>query len=113
MLGWWVRVLIPVHALFISQTSLFTRRMSEDRIVSLYHDVRAATGWDIGYFAVDARLFPISASDTWIFYAPAKLSDHRVLYLPDGRVLPFEFFQIVATTKRGSNLPRHCLSPGY
>src|SRR3989454_9747271 len=86
--------------------------MSEDRIVPLYHDVRAATGWDIGYFAVDARLFPISASNTGIFYAPAKLSDHRVINLPDGRVLPFEFFQILATTNRGSNIPIQFVAPG-
>src|SRR2546428_104893 len=86
--------------------------MSEDRIVSLYHDVRAATGWDIGYFAVDARLFPISASNTGIFYAPAKLSDHRVLNLPDGRVLPFEFFRSLATTNGGSNIPIQFVARG-
>src|SRR2546429_1372058 len=86
--------------------------MSEDRIISLYHDVRGATGWDIGYFAVDARLFPISGSTTGIFYAPAKLSDHRVINLPDGRVLPFEFFQILANTTRGSNIPIQFVAPG-
>jgi len=110
--GLWAPDLQPLNAQFIFLTSLFTRRMSEDRIVSLYHDVRAATGWDIGYFAVDARLFPISASNTGIFYAPAKLSDHRVLNLPDGRVLPFEFFQILATTNRGSNIPIQFVAPG-
>src|SRR2546425_11170885 len=110
--GLWAPDLQPLNAQFIFLTNLFTRRMSEDRIVSLYHDVRAATGWDIGYFAVDARLFPISASNTGIFYAPAKLSDHRVLNLPDGRVLPFEFFQILATTNRGSNIPIQFVAPG-
>jgi len=110
--GLWAPDLQSLNAQFIFLTSLFTRRMSEDRIVSLYHDVRAATGWDIGYFAVDARLFPVSASNTGIFYAPAKLSDHRVLNLPDGRVLPFEFFQILATTNRGSNIPIQFVAPG-
>src|SRR2546426_1198628 len=110
--GLWAPDLQPLNAQFIFLTSLFTRRMSEDRIVSLYHDIRAATGWDIGYFAVDARLFPISASNTGIFYAPAKLSDHRVLNLPDGRVLPFEFFQILANTNRGSNIPIQFVAPG-
>src|SRR3989449_9680948 len=86
--------------------------MSEDRIVSLYHDVRAATGWDIGYFAVDARLFPISASNTGIFYAPVKLSDHRVLNLPDGRVLPIDFFQIFANTQNAQNIPLQLVQPG-
>src|SRR3989441_6806129 len=86
--------------------------MSEDRIVSLYHDVRAATGWDIGYFAVDSRLFPISASNTGIFYAPVKLSDHRVLNLPDGRVLPIDFFQIFANTQNAQNIPLQLVQPG-
>src|SRR5437867_69208 len=110
--GLWAPDLQPLNAQYIFLTSLLTRRMSEDRIVSLYHDVRAATGWDIGYFAVDARLFPVSASNTGIFYAPVKLSDHRVINLPDGRVLPFEFFQILATTNRGSNIPIQFVAPG-
>src|SRR3989449_203486 len=110
--GLWAPDLQYLNAQYIFLTSLFTRRMSEDRVVSLYHDVRAATGWDIGYFAVDARLFPISGSNTGIFYAPAKLSDHRVINLPDGRVLPFEFFQILATTNRGSNIPIQFVAPG-
>src|SRR5437867_2352838 len=110
--GLWAPDLQPLNAQYIFLTSLLTRRMSEDRIVSLYHDVRAATGWDIGYFAVDARLFPISGSNTGIFYAPAKLSDHRVINLPDGRVLPFEFFQILANTNRGSNIPIQFVAPG-
>ena len=110
--GLWAPDLQYLNAQYIFLTSLFTRRMSEDRIVSLYHDVRGATGWDIGYFAVDARLFPISGSNTGIFYAPAKLSDHRVINLPDGRVLPFEFFQILANTNRGSNIPIQFVAPG-
>ncbi len=110
--GLWAPDLQSLNAQYIFLTTLFTRRMSEDRIASLYHDVRGATGWDIGYFAADARLFPISASNTGIFYAPAKLSDHRVLNLPDGRVLPFEFFRILATTNRGSNIPIQFVAPG-
>lgn len=110
--GLWSPDLQTLNAQYIFLTTLLTRRLSEDRLVSLYHDVRGATGWDIGYFAVDARLFPISASNTGIFYAPAKLSDHRVLNLPDGRVLPFEFFQILATTNRGSNIPIQFVAPG-
>src|SRR3989441_8341722 len=86
--------------------------MGEEQLVTLYHDIRDATGWNIGYFTVDARLFPTSAQNTGIFYAPVKLSDHRVLNLPDGRVLPSGFFQILANTNRGQNIPIQFVAPG-
>src|SRR2546428_571989 len=84
----------------------------ENGVVSLYHAIRVVTGWNIGYFAVDSRLFPISASNTGIFYAPVKLSDHRVLNLPDGRVLPIDFFQIFANTQSAQNIPLQLVQPG-
>ncbi len=110
--GLWAPDLQSLNAQYIFLTYLLTRQLNEDQVVSLYHDVRDATGWNIGYFAVDARLFPIQASNTGIFYAPVKLSDHRVLNLPDGRVLPFEFFQILANTNRGQNIPIQFVAPG-
>src|SRR2546426_23534 len=111
--GLWAADLQSLNAQYIFLTHLLTRQLNEDQVVSLYHDVRDTTGWDIGYFAVDARLFPIQASNTGIFYAPVKLSDHRVLTLPDGRVLPFEFFQILANTNSGAqNIPIQLVAPG-
>ncbi len=47
-------------------------------MVSLYHDLREVTGHDIGYVAVDSRLFPFSAYSNNIFYAPAKLNDRTI-----------------------------------
>jgi asparagine N-glycosylation enzyme membrane subunit Stt3 len=64
-------------------------------LVSLYHDVRSITGNDIGYFAVDSRLFPFSATGNNIFYAPAKLSDHRIDSVTNA---PIDFFEIKALT---------------
>jgi dolichyl-diphosphooligosaccharide--protein glycosyltransferase len=110
--GPWAPDMQAQNAEYIFLTNVITRRMDEERVVSLYHALRAATGWEIGYFAVDSRLFPISVQNTGIFYAPVKLSDHRVIQLPDGRVLPFEFFQILATTNRGSNIPIQFVGPG-
>ena len=109
--GLWAPDMQAQNAEYIFLTNVITRRMDEERVVSLYHALRAATGWEIGYFAVDSRLFPISVQNTGIFYAPVKLSDHRVIQLPDGRVLPFEFFQILATTNRGSNIPIQFVGP--
>jgi dolichyl-diphosphooligosaccharide--protein glycosyltransferase len=50
-----------------------------NNMVSLYHDLREVTGHDIGYVAVDSRLFPFSAyNSNNIFYAPAKLNDRII-----------------------------------
>lgn len=110
--GAWASDMQPANAQYIFLTNVITRKMDEERTVSLYHALRSVTGWEIGYFAVDSRLFPLSVQNTGIFYAPVKLSDHRVVQLPDGRVLPFEFFRILATTNRGSNIPIQFVGPG-
>src|SRR5438552_15380 len=86
------------NAVYVFLTTLIAQHLDANAVASLYHAVRDATGWDIGYFAVDSRLFPIGVQNTGIFYAPVKLSDHRVIQLPDGRVLPVDFFQILGTT---------------
>ena len=66
-----------------------------DNLTSLYHDIRSITGNDIGYFAIDSRLFPFSATGNNIFYAPAKLSDHRIDPVTNA---PTDFFEIKALT---------------
>src|SRR2546422_597915 len=110
--GAWAPDMQPLNAEYVFLTHLLTRQLDLEGVVSLYRGIREATGWEIGYFAVDSRLFPISVQNTGIFYAPVKLSDHRILALPDGRILPFEFFQIYATTNRGSNIPIQDVAPG-
>jgi len=82
------------NALYIYAGDLLTSALNTDEQADLYHAIRGATGKSIRYFAVDARLFPTSAENTGIFYAPIVLSDHRVIELPDGRVLPPDFFRI-------------------
>src|SRR5207245_2882145 len=110
--GLWAPDLQPTNAAYVFLTNLIAGHLTENSVVSLYHAIRDVTGWNIGYFAVDSRLFPISASNTGIFYAPVKLSDHRVLNLPDGRVLPIDFFQIFATTQNAQNIPLQLVQPG-
>ncbi len=99
------------NAAYIYLSTFMLQRLSEDRLVQLYGAIRGATGWSIGYFMVDSRLFPISAQNTGIFYAPAKLSDHRVLSLASGQVMPLDFFQLFADTNRGQRLPVQILDP--
>ncbi|MFW3146970.1 MAG: STT3 domain-containing protein [Thermoplasmatota archaeon] len=52
--------------------------LGEENLVNLYHDIRGTTGKSLRYFAVDYRLFPFSASNTGIFYAPITLADRNV-----------------------------------
>src|SRR5439155_320861 len=96
--GVWAADMQASNAVYVFLTTLIAQHLDANAVASLYHAVRDATGWDIGYFAVDSRLFPINVQNTGIFYAPVKLSDHRVIQLPDGRVLPVDFFQILGTT---------------
>ncbi|MEA3559157.1 MAG: carboxypeptidase regulatory-like domain-containing protein [Candidatus Thermoplasmatota archaeon] len=52
--------------------------LDEEELVNLYHDVRGVSGDSLRYFAVDYRLFPFSAQNTGIFYAPITLADRDV-----------------------------------
>ncbi|HYM40826.1 MAG TPA: carboxypeptidase regulatory-like domain-containing protein [Thermoplasmata archaeon] len=109
--GPWDSNLQTGNAPYIYLGQILLGRLSEDQLVNLYQAVSAATGTSIGYFMVDTRLFPISASNTGIFYAPAKLSDHRVLNLVNGQVMPYDFFQLFANTQTANNLPIQFVSP--
>ncbi len=103
--GLWDSTLTAVNTPYIYLDALFLQKLTEAKIVTLYADLSAATGTTIGYFMIDTRLFPLSASNTGIFYAPAKLSDHRTINLANGQVLPFDFFQIFANTSNAQNIP--------
>ncbi|HEY3421038.1 MAG TPA: STT3 domain-containing protein [Methanomassiliicoccales archaeon] len=74
-------------------------KIGENKLVSLYHDLRGLTGYNIGYFAVDSRLFPFSATSQNIFYAPAKLSDQRIDPLSNA---PLDYYTITAVDQYGT-----------
>src|SRR3989454_410446 len=59
--GLWASDLQPLNAQYIFIANLLTRRMGEEQLVTLYHDIRDATGWNIGYFPKD-----LNATDTGI-----------------------------------------------
>ena len=73
--------------------------MGETNLTALYHDLRGITGYNIGYFAVDSRLFPFSATSQNIFYAPAKLSDQRIDPLSNA---PTDYYTITAVDQYGT-----------
>ncbi|HSV42003.1 MAG TPA: carboxypeptidase regulatory-like domain-containing protein, partial [Methanomassiliicoccales archaeon] len=70
-----------------------------ENLVEVYNYARTITGNDIGYFAIDSRLFPFSATSSNIFYAPVKLSDRRVDPTTND---PIDFYKIVAIDQYGN-----------
>jgi asparagine N-glycosylation enzyme membrane subunit Stt3 len=72
--------------------------VGQEKLVALYHQQRDVTGYDIGYFAIDGRLFPFTATSYNIFYAPATLADRRV----DTGNVPIDFYEIKAVDQYGN-----------
>jgi len=100
--GRWDSRMQPMNALYIYLRQYLDAQTTTDTLASLYHDMRKATGWSIRYFSVDSRMFPFDGGGNNIYYAPVKLSDHRVLELNDGRVIPIDFFTVEAETDKGT-----------
>lgn len=67
-------------------------------LVDVYNQLRTLSGEEIGYFAVDSRLFPFSATYNSIFYAPATLSDRAI---DPNTNAPTDFYEIKAVTATG------------
>ncbi|HAX94994.1 MAG TPA: hypothetical protein DCY35_00495, partial [Prolixibacteraceae bacterium] len=86
------------NAKYIASRVLLKDAMDEEGIVRFYSDLESITGHSIRYFGIDSRLFPFSADNTGIFYAPAKLSDHRI---DDIANQPYDFWEIKAVGEYG------------
>lgn len=90
------------NGIYIYLSTIMSEKLAVDQQALLYHDVREATGKSVRYFLVDTRLFPLDGTNTGIFYAPVKLTDHRVTELPDGRTIPIDFFNLRVNTNLGT-----------
>ncbi|MCK4718854.1 MAG: peptide transporter, partial [Thermoplasmata archaeon] len=88
-----VNELTPDNMKYTYQKTIIMENTEDDEeLVNFYRDIREATGFDIRYMAVDSRLFPFSAQNTGIFYAPATLSDHRI---SEGMArTPYDFYEM-------------------
>lgn len=75
------------------------KKIGVDELVEFYDELCDVTGWSIRYFNVDARMFPISGTNTGIFYAPAKLSDRRID--EEKGSVPIDFYKILAVDQYG------------
>ncbi len=69
--------LLPGNARYAAVRGMLVP-LGKDKIVDLMWEIESATDKCIRYFAVDYRLFPFSAQNTGIFYAPIKLADKDV-----------------------------------
>jgi dolichyl-phosphooligosaccharide-protein glycotransferase len=75
-------------------------KIGVENLVSLYGEICEKTGWSIEYFMVDSRMFPLSGTSTGIFYAPAKLSDRRLVL----GSTPVDFYTIKAVLSTGAEV---------
>ncbi len=62
-------------------------------LADLYREICLELDDQIKYIAVDTRLFPLSGRQTGVFYAPAKLSGHRIDD-SHGMRTPIDFYDI-------------------
>jgi dolichyl-diphosphooligosaccharide--protein glycosyltransferase len=95
------------NAKYVYLRDLLTDRFDSDELVHFYQDLMETTGKSIRYFAVDTRMFPFSAQVTGIFYAPATLSDHRIV-----NGAPIDFYEIRAVSEFGTEYAIDEIPPG-
>ncbi|MEE8231785.1 MAG: STT3 domain-containing protein, partial [Thermoplasmata archaeon] len=81
--------------------TIFIEALGLEAQTSFYRDLRSSVDASIGYFAVDTRMIPFSGTNTGIFFAVAKLTDHRMTELVDGRSIPVDFYRLIAVTPQG------------
>lgn len=80
---------------------LLASTLSEDRVVQVYQDLQAYTGWSIRYAMADTRLFPTSGSNTGIYYAPVDLTDGVI----GAGGIPTSYFTVTVTGSDGNTYP--------
>ncbi|MFQ5986500.1 MAG: carboxypeptidase regulatory-like domain-containing protein [Thermoplasmata archaeon] len=107
----WDTRLSARNARIIYLRTVFVEALNLDAQVEFHRDLRLATGNSIGYFAVDSRLIPFSGTNTGIFYAVVKLTDHKTIELPDGRSIPADYYRLIAVTAQGE-FPLEDIPPG-
>ncbi len=79
-------------------------KYSLQTLTDLYQQLISETGYNIKYNQItvgSSGLFPISASDPGIFYAPTYLTDYQS-YDYQGEIVPYPFYNIIASTSNGT-----------
>ncbi len=91
----------PENAMYMATSWYLADTMSLNDVSHLYNSIMSESGWSIRYALVDTRLFPLSGSNTGIYYAPADLTD-RVIG-PGGT--PTAFFNVTVLGSDGNTYP--------
>jgi dolichyl-diphosphooligosaccharide--protein glycosyltransferase len=81
-----VPAITPIYAIL---QNWIPELLTDDERVWLLHELYEETGYSLRYFAIDSRLFPFGPQNTGIYYAPLKLSDHRI----SDNNEPYDFLQ--------------------
>ncbi len=71
-------------------------------LVNLYQDLIQETGYQVSYIQIDHNLFPSSAINPGIFYAPAYLTYTPSYVSSGGEIIPTEYYNVYAITDNGT-----------
>ncbi len=90
------------NAYYALEKGQLASKLSLPNLINFYQEIQQATGWSIQYIQVDHTLFPLSATNTGTFYAPAYLTDTPAYSTSSGAIVPYEYYQIYAVTTNGT-----------
>ncbi len=102
--GDFITQITSANVYFAYLNGQLSSKYSLNTLNNLYQKLISETGYNIAYTQItvgSSGLFPISASDPGIFYAPAFLTDYQS-YDYQGEVVPYPFYNIIATTSNGT-----------
>ncbi len=108
--GYYESYLHPMMTEYLMLEFYLLYHLNLNDIVWLYHYIRMDTGYNIEYFAVDSRMFPFSATNTGIFYAPVKLTDQ--IMGGQGNSVPVNYYNIYAVSTLGATFPTNAVPSG-
>ncbi|MBM4249812.1 MAG: hypothetical protein FJ149_10365 [Euryarchaeota archaeon] len=63
---------------WVALRGMLASTLTKRELVELYDELCHITGHEIRYFAADTRMFPFTAQNTGIYYAPVKLTDQEI-----------------------------------
>jgi hypothetical protein len=102
--GYYTEDLVPeITPIYAILQKWIPQMLTDEEMTWLYHELQEETDYSLRYFAIDSRLFPFGPQNTGIYYAPLKLSDHRISDSNE----PFDFVEtiIIGSDNREYSLP--------
>ncbi len=100
--GQYIRSITSANVYYAFMKGNLSYNFPTTTLVNLYQSVEQETGYKIGYIQIDHNLFPSSATNPGIFYAPAYLTYTPSYTSTGGEVIPTEYYNVYATTTNGT-----------